>query len=327
MVAPRLAIVIHAEEEFDWSGSFRRSNKDVTHGNELTLLIDKMLNLDAKVTLAMDYPFVISDEGREVIEHFKHLISSNIEFAAHLHPWVNPPFETENDVVDNFYSYPGNLAPEFELKKLKVLAQEIEKVTGCQPTTYLAGRYGIGINSNQVLESLGFKTDLSISSYCDFSHQGGPDFTSYTNEVHVSDDILHFPHTGSIITAIPYVSDYFNRNPAMFTSWQSSKVKQLLSKLLRIRRYRLSPEGFDFRHMKALTRQQIAIGQKEFIFSFHSPSAKPGCTPYVNSDVDLKRFEMNITKYIKWFRCELNGEYILPNEQLKYMENNQSDYL
>lgn len=62
MVA-KLAVVIHAEEEFDWSGGFKQHQDQVTHHLELITLIDGMIQAGAKVTLAMDYPFVTSDGG------------------------------------------------------------------------------------------------------------------------------------------------------------------------------------------------------------------------------------------------------------------------
>jgi hypothetical protein len=314
MTLPRLAIVIHAEEEFDWSGDFKRSNRAVSHGRHLIHLVERILATGAKVTLAMDHPFVTSPSGKNVVNHFKSRENKTIEFAAHLHPWVNPPFESDLDIVENIDSYPGNLTEELERNKLNALSLAIKDVTGNAPTTYLAGRYGIGENSPKVLRELGFKVDLSISAYCDFQHQDGPDFSHYTNKTHIKDDIQYIAHTGSIVSIIPFISDYFNQHPSMFSRWHENRLKRILLKILRVKRYRLSPEGFQFTHLKNMTEKQRLIGQEDFVLSFQSPSSKPGCTPYVRTDADLKRFESDTINYIHWFKNQLNGDFFLPNE-------------
>lgn len=314
MTVPRLAIVIHAEEEFDWSGDFKRSNTSVSHGKELTEFVETMIQHGAKVTLAMDYPFVMSSDGNKVIEHFIPMINDLIEFSAHLHPWVNPPFENENDVVDNYCSYPGNLSKDIECAKMQYLSDVINNKIGERPTTYLAGRYGVGKNSNKNLRDVGFNTDLSISSYCDFRHQQGPDFSEFTNKMFSMNNIVNVPHTCTIVSIVPFVQKYFNKHPSLYEIWQQSRWTKLLAKLLRVRRFRLSPEGFSFKHMKMMVNAQLACGQKEFILSFHSPSVKQGMTPYVSDHKQLEMFKSDTIKFIQWFQTELDGVTVLPSK-------------
>lgn len=301
MTKSKLAIVIHAEEEFDWGAGFYRSNTSVTHDNELISLVDKILELGGKVTLAMDYPFITSNGGRRVVERYKGFEGDKIEFAAHLHPWVNPPFEDDEDSVDSKFSYPGNLTKKFEFEKLKVLTEQIEKTTGVRPVTYLAGRYGTGKHTAEILKELGYKIDLSISAYFDFSHQQGPDFSSYTNASFSENQLTYVPHTSSVLTSVPLISNFFNLKPEMFTRIQANKMTSLLGKILRIRRFRLSPEGFSFEQMKEVTESQMRVGQTDFVLSFHSPSTKVGMTPYVNDCPGLEAFKQNLVDYIKWF--------------------------
>ncbi|MDB1123708.1 polysaccharide deacetylase family protein [Vibrio algarum] len=265
----------------------------------------------------MDYPFVTSTAGKNVVERYKPLENKNIEFATHLHPWVSPPFEDDSDHVESLYSYPGNLSKNWEQRKLERLTETIEQVTGTRPISYLAGRYGIGKHSAEILCGLGYKIDLSISPYVDFSHQQGPDFSCYSNKSFQKDNLVYLPHTCSILSALPPVTNYLNRNPVKFTELQSNRVVSLVGKFFRIRRYRLSPEGFTFKQMKMVTESQIGIGQHEFILSFHSPSAKPGLTPYVRNQTDLKNFRKNITQYINWFTTVENGISLLPKEIMR----------
>lgn len=312
MTRAKLAIVIHAEEEFDWDSGFYRANTGVTHSKELIAFVEHIRQLKGKVTLAMDYPFASSIEGQNVIQHYRSESGRSIEFATHLHPWVNPPYENEKDHVSNQDSYPGNLPADMEKEKLNLLTQLIESECGKKPTTYLAGRYGIGDNTQSILKTLGYTVDLSISAYCDFSHQQGPDFSRYSNRMFVENGIAYLPHTSSILSLFPLVTKYFNQNPRIYNQLMKNKIGRLFGRVLRIRRYRLSPEGFTFKQMKAVTKSQLAVGQSEFILSFHSPTVKPGLTPYTHSLNDTDRFQSTVTEYLQWFLGEVGGECILP---------------
>ncbi len=51
----------------------------------------------------------------------------------------------------------------------------------------------------------------------------------------------------------------------------------------------------------------MADGQRVFTMSFHSPSAKIGCTPYVRDADDLRRFLGSIRGYLTYFLREAGG--------------------
>ncbi|MGR5322071.1 hypothetical protein [Vibrio sp. DNB22_19_1] len=309
----KLSVVIHAEEEFDWDGGFFRSNTRVNHGSELIELVDEIIKVGGKVTLAMDYPFVTSDDGKKVIQHFKPLQGSKIEFATHLHPWVNPPFEHDQNEVTNRYSFPGNLARDMEFNKIRVLTEKIEEETGTRPVTYLAGRYGIGTNSAEILKELGYKVDLSISAYSNFSHVQGPNFVDYTNQIHTKDGLTYIPHTCSMGAISKRLEKHLNLTPSTIGFIQRNKTYPLIARMLRIRKYRLSPEGFSYPLMKAMTESQMSIGQNEFVVSFHSPSVKVGGTPYVRTEKDLDNFKQALFQYVDWFNSISGSSVFLPS--------------
>lgn len=314
MTNPKLNVVIHAEEEFDWDGGFYRSNTKVSHGRALIELVDELVAIGTTVTLAMDYPFVTSDDGKRVIEHFKPLQGGQVEFATHLHPWVTPPFENSQDQVSNRFSFPGNLPRDLEFNKIRVLTEKIEEETGIRPVTYLAGRYGIGENSAEILKELGYQVDLSISAYSNFSHVDGPNFVEYTNQIHTKDGLTYIPHSCSMTAINPLIATYFNLTPSRLGFLQANKLYPLVSKLLRITKNRLSPEGFSYTHMRAITEDQIKIGQKEYILSFHSPSVTVGGTPYVRTEKELRQFKAALFEYIEWFNLIPDSANFLPSE-------------
>lgn len=315
---PKLAIVIHTEEEFDWNADFNVNSTAVTHGNELLNCVKRLSEHGAKTTLAMDYAFVNSKQGKACITKIKQdeTTRKSIEFAAHLHPWVNPPWEAgEKDTISEPLSYPGNLSYEQEFAKLSSLTEKIKTETNSSPLTYLAGRYGIGKNTDQILKQLGYAVDVSISPFADFRHQHGPDFRKYNNNTMLKDGLLHWPHTSAVVSPFSFVRKVFNSSPSAYSS--SALTMRLFKKLTRARLHRLSPEGFSLSDMQNVTRYQYALGQQCFILSFHSPSVKPGLTPYVTSTKQLEEFNEKIFKFVNWFKTSMNGEFITVKEHPK----------
>lgn len=321
----KLAVVIHAEEEFDWDSGFFRGNTNVTHHLELIETIKSILQLGAHVTLAMDYPFVTSKGGEEVISFCNKQAKNKIEFAAHLHPWVNPPFDepTQRNEIANKYSYPCNLSPELEFKKLKVLTDTIEAVTGSRPVTYLAGRYGIGENSSHVLSELGYKVDLSVCAFFDFTHQQGPNFTQYNNALFHHGGITYLPHTCCRIARFDWLSRWLQDNPSCLSG--RDIVSCVVRKLLGIVTYRLSPEGADLNELIRAARHQLAMGHEHMILSFHSPSLKQGNTPYVQTDEQKQQFNSVTLDFIKWFTHQPSVEMYTPRHLSKLYLNCQRE--
>jgi hypothetical protein len=297
----KLSIVIHTEEEFDWAGGFNRHNTSVTHGKELTDMCVDMLNLGCCITFAMDWSFVTSEQGQEVIRFMQENYAEQVEFAAHLHPWVNPPFDeqpSDTDNIDEKLSYPGNLPADLEKAKLAMLTDKITELTGIRPTTYLAGRYGVGENTYKILSELGYKVDVSISPFADFRHQDGPDFSNNNNESFIRDGIKCIPHSTGCISYIGALADWLNRDTANLHRLNNNLVGKVILKLLGVERVRLSPEGFNEKQMKKLVASLSRTGVEHLIYSFHSSTSKVGGSPYVNSTSDLSVLRNQNIKFI-----------------------------
>lgn len=288
----KLSIVIHTEEEFDWAGGFNRHNTSVTHGKELTEMCVDMLKLGCCITFAMDWSFVTSEQGQEVIRFMQENYAEQVEFAAHLHPWVNPPFDeqqSDTDDIDEKLSYPGNLPAELEKAKLSMLTDKITGLTGRSPTTYLAGRYGVGENTYNILSELGYKVDVSISPFADFRHQEGPDFSNNNNVSFVQNGIKCIPHSTGYISHVGALADWLNSNTANLQKLNNNLLGKLILKLLGVERVRLSPEGFNETQMKKLVASLNRTGVEHLIYSFHSSTSKLGGSPYVATQESLQK--------------------------------------
>jgi hypothetical protein len=306
---PILTVVIHTEEEFDWGKPHDRQATTVEHMRHIGRAQALFDEFGIVPNYVVDYPIAsqadavaplkaLADAGRALI-------------GAHLHPWVSPPHVEE---VNAFNSYPGNLPRALEEAKLRQLTEQIEHAFGSRPRTYLAGRYGFGVNTAQILEDLGYEVDISPAVPIDFSADGGPDYSGFTSDPYWFGHgrrLLGLPGTGGYVGTLRGGGTPLYRrltSPAM----RRTKVAGAAARLRLLERIRLSPEDYDEPEMRRLTSTLLADGVRIFVFSFHSPSVMPGGTPYVRSASDLERFLERCRQYFLYFFHEIKGTSLHP---------------
>jgi hypothetical protein len=169
-------VVIHTEEEFDWSKPHDRGATKVEHVRHIWRAQAVFDEFGIVPNYVVDYPIA---SQRLAVDTLKSIADSGRALiGAHLHPWVSPPFEEE---VNAFNSYPGNLPRPLEADKLRKLTEKVTESFGTRPRTYLAGRYGFGPHTAELLEELGYEVDISPAVPIDFSGDGGPDYSSFTS--------------------------------------------------------------------------------------------------------------------------------------------------
>lgn len=168
---PILAVVIDTEEEFDWGRPVDRASTGVASIRHQDRAQALFAEFGIVPTYVVDYPVASQPDGYGPLREF--LADGACEIGAHLHPWVNPPHE---EPVCNLNSYPGNLPPDLEARKLEVLKKTIEDNFGRPVRAYRAGRYGVGRASTGILRKLGFDVDSSVVPGSDFRRDEGPDF-------------------------------------------------------------------------------------------------------------------------------------------------------
>src|SRR5512139_844977 len=194
---PILTAVIHTEEEFDWDKPHDRAATGVAHMRHIHRAQDVFDAFGIVPNYVIDYPIATQPEAVAPLKAYSD--TGRALIGAHLHPWVSPPFGEE---VNAYNSYPGNLPRPVEATKLRLLTEKISESFGTQPRTYLAGRYGFGPNTAEILEELGYEVDISPAVPIDFSADGGPDYSSFTSHPYwfgKSRKLLGLPGTGGYV--------------------------------------------------------------------------------------------------------------------------------
>jgi len=307
---PSLIVVVDTEEEFDWSAPFDRQAVSVGHMRHIGRVHEICRKWGIRPVYVVDYPIATQEPAisslRPLVERHEAII------GAHLHPWVSPPYEEE---VSVYNSFPGNLPPALERRKLELLCAGIEASFGVRPTIYKAGRYGIGPQTFSNLEKLGFTVDVSPAPPFDYASEGGPDFSYRGLEPTWEGprrSILSIPGTGALIGRLPIAGLYrFATTPIGLRC----RLPGILSRLGIVERLKLTPEGYKLADMTRLTRRLYATGRHLFMLSLHSPTVEPGNTPYVRSEQELGTFLTTFDGFLQFFTKELQG---VPTDPLAF---------
>jgi hypothetical protein len=301
---PKLVVVVDTEEEFDWSRPFSRAATNVSHIKYQYRTQRIFERYRITPTYVVDFSIASQAEAYGPLREW--LNSGKCEIGAHLHPWVNPPYDED---VSNRNSFPGNLPKWLEREKLARLTDIIAVNFGRRPKAYRAGRYGIGIATGAILEELGYQIDTSIVPLTNFSDIEGPDFGT------VKADLFWFGPSARVLE-VPLTVGWcglLRRNGDSLRQVLMNRVAHrfhlpgVFARLGLFERIRLTPEGTSFAELKRLTDTQLTSGNRIFVFSYHSPSVMPGNTPYVRDEAGLQNFLGLIDRYCEYFIRECGG--------------------
>ena len=301
---PRLCVVVDTEEEFDWSAPFSRSAVGVTAIQEVGRLQKVLEPFSTIPTYVIDYPVATTAASSERLGELARGGACHI--GAHLHPWVNPPYVED---VTRSTSYACNLGYDLEREKIARLRTAIVEHVGVAPRVYKAGRYGFGQTTAGILESLEFDVDASVNPHMDFRADGGPSFEGFTvgpSFFGRTRRLLEVPCTLGFVGAARRVGPVLHR--AASARWlEPLRAVGVLARSGTLNKVMLSPEGNSFADMHALTEALYADGVRTFSLTLHSPSLKPGCTPYTRSVDERDALLGTIGRYCDYFFGRLGG--------------------
>jgi len=301
--APALFVVVDTEAEFDWTKPFSRELTSVSAMDDIERGQDVFDEYGLRPIYVVDYPVATQKQGfarlRAIMER------DGCEIGAHLHPWTTPPFE---EPLSARNSYPGNLDPELEERKLASLMAAIAENFGISPVFYKAGRYGFGPKTPQALVRHGIKVDLSVLPGADLRRQGGPDFRALKPVLYRigGTGVLSLPMTRSEVGLFPSLA----RFGAAVQALPGGRVLHLPSVLARLgiaETITLTPEGVTEDEQIRLIRAMLRRGCRQFVLHYHSPSLSPGHTPYARDRIAAETLIARLRAVCRFFFDELGG--------------------
>jgi len=168
---PPLKLLVSIDTEED---NWRPARDGITLENlrELPRLHRFLRDLDLRPTYFVDHPVASTPWTRELLREIDS--AGGGEIGAHLHPWNTPPLR-EAFTEDN--TMLRNLPSDLQRAKLETLREALTAATGRPPTSFRAGRFGLGRATVAALIETGFDVDSSVTPFVSWAAYGaGSDF-------------------------------------------------------------------------------------------------------------------------------------------------------
>lgn len=279
----RFLLTVDTEEEFDWDEPLSREKHGISHVADIADFQRFCEGEGVAPVYLLDWPIANSPLAAEILR--EPLAKGRAEIGLQLHPWVNPPFEEE---LGEANSFAGNLARALEDAKIRRLRAIIVEKFFCEPKIYRAGRYGVGKNTADLLGEYGIALDSSVRAKFDYSSLAGPDFMFHPLAPYWVDEkksLLELPLTTMFWGPLRRQGDYLY--PRL---WRAPWMRGALARMGLLERIPLTPEGISVDEAIKAIDMALDDGLDLLVFSFHSPSLRPGNTPYVRNASDLVGF-------------------------------------
>jgi len=204
------------------------------------------------------------------------------EVGVQLHPWVSPPHDEE---VNVFNSYAGNLPAGLEAAKFNTLRDAIE--TGVRRGAADLPRRALWCRPRQRRNPEGRgPCDRHLGARAlRLQRQWRPCFRDHPVMpwwVDQPGGLMELPLTTVFWGMLR------QQGPLLYPQlWRMPKLRGLLARMALLERIPLTPEGVSID--EAIKGIDIALddGLPVLVFSFHSPSLRPGLTPYVRDEQGL----------------------------------------
>lgn len=299
-----VVIVSLDTEEDNW----HRSRDDVTVENisELRRLAAFFERFGVRPTYFTTYQVATVPRAADVLREI--CDGGRGEIAAHLHPWNTPPL-SEAFVPRN--SMLKNLPADLQLAKLRRLTAALEEAFDLTPTAFRAGRYGIGRDTVAALLSCGYHVDSSVGPFNNWkTFDDGPTFVGAPiapYRLAPGRDITHPASDGKLLE-IP-LSYGFNRGP--FSFWDPARrlleaaplrwlhLAGLAARAGLLKRLSLCPESQSVDDMLTLSRRLLEQGAPHLQISWHTPTLKPGLSPFAATAADVTRLYASVEGYLE----------------------------
>ncbi len=207
-------------------------------------------------------PEILYDE--KCCEIFKDEISKGAVIGAHLHPeYIEPDMDYEEGVQTKDSQFPC-FAYDTKTERLKIenLTNLIEDKLGVRPVWYRAARFGADEDTYEILNSLGYKYDSSVTPGIDWLDRGGINYKNYPRKAYLIDntDITEMPVT-IMGKRCGFVGKFLPEN-WLFYKW-------------------LRPTHMMAAEMRSIIRSQLKKENDNMIMMFHSMEIMVNKTPYV----------------------------------------------
>ena len=312
-------------EEDNWQAT--RTGLTVENIREIPRLQRLLRQLGVRATYFTNYAVTSTPTSAAILREIAQ--EGDVEIAAHLHPWNTPPLEDRWQPRDTMLK---NLPATLQHAKIEYLTLEHTRVFGRRPTAFRAGRWGLGPDAIRSLAQLGYHVDSSVTPYMDWRlYDEGPDFVGAQNQAYRLDGSTD-PRLSVADGPVLEIPASFGYNRVPFARWHTvhERLTSPWARRLRLagmfhrtgalRKITLSPETDTVHDMLSLSRRLIEQGVRYLHPFWHSPSLRPGLTPFVKTARDSERFFSAIESYFTELRSIAPLKFVTVSEAAAFLE-------
>ena len=299
--SPRAQLVVSIDTECDKGAGWRVRQpldfRSVTSGIG-DVLEPLFRDLGAPATYLISPEVMRHAASREVLLRAR---AGGAELGCHLHGEFIEPGRDDatRDTLTMQSSYPRDV----EAAKLRNLTALFEETFGERPSSFRAGRFGIGVHSLPILSGLGYRVDSSVAPLSSWRDRGGrvsfwgcprrPYFPSEDDPLAPGGlPILEVPLTigDTPLARIP-------RGLARRLAASGGSAARALAALGRLSR-RLRPTWLrptwhsveDVSHLLAIAHERTKRAPPTLVRRIHNVEAIAGCSPYNRTSEDVAAF-------------------------------------
>lgn len=303
----KLVVTIDTEED-NW-GDYRSEGyalENIDCVPELQSLFDRYC---VRPTYLVTYSVATHARAVKVLKAI--LDRGGCEIGSHCHPWHTPPVEEELNEKNSMLC---NLPAALQSKKLECLHRAIQDSFGVTPTSFRAGRWGYGKVVASSLARLGYRVDTSVMALTDWTNYFGPDFSRVYSDPFCfnPDDLYSHDRTGCLFevpASVGFAQSNFGLARAIYEVLRQDWIKPLrligtLDRIGWLNKIWLSPEQSTASEMIRLAKIFQSNNAPVINMFFHSPTLKPGLTPFVKTAEEKKQFLSKIETFLRFTREE-----------------------
>jgi len=327
----RTVVIVSIDTEED---NWYRSRDRVAVGNicELRRLARFFDRFGVRPTYLVTYQVAIQPTAADILREIS--VQGSAEIGAHLHPWNTPPL-AEAFVPRN--SMLKNLPTDLQVAKLKQLTAVLERAFERTPRVFRAGRFGLGPSTVAALLRCGYRVDSSVTPFWSWeAFDDGPTFVGAPLGAYrlAPDDDVRRPAPHGELLEIP-LSYGFSRGP--FSFWSSMRslfetapfrwlqLPGIVSRTGLAEPIVLCPELSSAADMLTLSRRLLEHGVRHLQVFWHSPSLKPGLTPFVSTATDVMRLYDSVEKYLDGLSRITNVTFATMTEAAALLTGDRDD--
>ena len=303
MPPPPPALILTIDTEPDLPRRRQSTHSTLRNIPELRTLQQRIP--DVKLTLLVTQSVLDDADSLREIERLK--ADFDCEIGAHLHPEDTPPFLSAERRETSLMRLP----PELRAEKLRTLVSAL-RAHFPRPTSYRAGRWKLSPEDFGMLREQEFLVDTTVTPYCSWQLEHGPDFSAATPAPYRLDGLWEVPVTIGLNRGTALARHGLVRRYLQLFSHPANSLRCPLDRLWNwgrpISPVWLRPTYTPLGDLKRLGRE-VSRRYPDAVLNmmFHSNELVVGGRPFIREQADVDRIVNRIVGACEYFTRELGA--------------------